>query len=83
MNYVAQPTVEVIQILLIISNVLSYNMNAGASYTLLGGFSWFLCASRKTDDLPGMTERMCLVLGLHVESPGVPRSEQAVRRRVW
>lgn len=39
MNYVAQPTVEVIQILLIISNVLSYNMNAGASYTLLGKFS--------------------------------------------
>ena len=36
MNYVSQPTVEVIQILLIISNVLSYNMNAGASYTLLG-----------------------------------------------
>lgn len=38
MNYVARPTVEVIQILLIISNVLSYNMNAGASYTLLGKF---------------------------------------------
>lgn len=36
LNYVAQPTVEVIQILLIISHVLSYNMNAGASYTLLG-----------------------------------------------
>ena len=35
-NYVSHPTVEVIQILLIISNVLSYNMNAGASYTLLG-----------------------------------------------
>lgn len=38
LNYVSQPTVEVIQILLIISNVLSYNMNAGASYTLLGMF---------------------------------------------
>ena len=36
MNYVSQPTIEVIQVLLIISNVLSYNMNAGASYTLLG-----------------------------------------------
>lgn len=36
LNYVSQPSVEVIQILLIISNVLSYNMNAGASYTLLG-----------------------------------------------
>jgi hypothetical protein len=36
LNYVSQPTIEVIQILLIISNVLSYNMNAGASYTLLG-----------------------------------------------
>lgn len=38
LNYVSQPTVEAIQILLIISNVLSYNMNAGASYTLLGMF---------------------------------------------
>jgi hypothetical protein len=38
LNYVSQPSVEVIQILLIISNVLSYNMNAGASYTLLGKF---------------------------------------------
>ena len=36
LNYVSNPTVEVIQVLLIISNVLSYNMNAGASYTLLG-----------------------------------------------
>ncbi|KAJ5649533.1 uncharacterized protein N7484_003256 [Penicillium longicatenatum] len=66
LNYVSQPTVEVIQILLIISNVLSYNMNAGASYTLLG-----------------MTERMCLVLGLHVETTGFSYEEQAVRRRVW
>ncbi|KAJ5919856.1 hypothetical protein N7454_009691 [Penicillium verhagenii] len=66
LNYVSQPTVEVIQILLIISNVLSYNMNAGASYTLLG-----------------MTERMCLVLGLHVEMTGFSYEEQAIRRRVW
>lgn len=66
LNYVSQPTVEVIQILLIISNVLSYNMNAGASYTLLG-----------------MTERMCLVLGLHVETTGFSFEEQDVRRRVW
>ncbi|CDM26320.1 transcriptional regulator family: Fungal Specific TF [Penicillium roqueforti] len=66
LNYVSQPSVEVIQILLIISNVLSYNMNAGASYTLLG-----------------MTERMCLVLGLHVESSGFSLAEQEVRRRVW
>ncbi|EAW06428.1 transcription factor domain protein [Aspergillus clavatus NRRL 1] len=66
LNYVSQPTVEAIQILLIISHVLSYNMNAGASYTLLG-----------------MTERMCMVLGLHVESSGFPREIQAARRRVW
>ncbi|KAJ5888619.1 hypothetical protein N7495_008660 [Penicillium taxi] len=66
LNYVSQPTVEIIQILLIIINVLSYNMNAGASYTLLG-----------------MTERMCLSLGLHVESTGFSFVEQAVRRRVW
>lgn len=43
MNYVSQPTVEAIQILLIISNVLSYNMNAGASYTLLGAFADTYC----------------------------------------
>ncbi|KAL4987119.1 hypothetical protein BDW68DRAFT_114567 [Aspergillus falconensis] len=66
LNYVSQPTVEVIQILLIISSVLSYNMNAGASYTLLG-----------------MTERMCMVLGLHAEAPGYPPALQEARRRVW
>ncbi|KAG2411555.1 hypothetical protein HFD88_009111 [Aspergillus terreus] len=66
LNYVSQPTMEIIQVLLIISNVLSYNMNAGASYTLLG-----------------MTERMCMVLGLHVETPGFPRPVQAARQRVW
>lgn len=31
----------------------------------------------------GMTERMCLVLGLHVESMGFSLEEQEVRRRVW
>ncbi|PYH56007.1 Fungal specific transcription factor domain family protein [Aspergillus niger] len=66
LNYVSQPSLEVIQILLIIGSVLSYNMNAGASYTLLG-----------------MTERMCMVLGLHVETSGFPRATQAARRRVW
>ncbi|KAL2856688.1 hypothetical protein BJY01DRAFT_171932 [Aspergillus pseudoustus] len=65
-NYVAQPTVEIIQILLIISNVLSYNMNAGASYTMLG-----------------MTERMCMALGLHVETKGYTPAQQEARRRVW
>lgn len=49
LNYVSQPTVEVIQILLIISNVLSYNMNAGASYTLLGRFHPAPSASSSTD----------------------------------
>ncbi|CAI7674504.1 unnamed protein product [Penicillium pancosmium] len=33
--------------------------------------------------LLGMTERMCLVLGLHVESTGFSLKEQAIRRRVW
>ncbi|KAL3447362.1 hypothetical protein BJX65DRAFT_96373 [Aspergillus insuetus] len=65
-NYVAQPTVEIIQILLIISSVLSYNMNAGASYTMLG-----------------MTERMCMALGLHVETKGYTPAQQEARRRVW
>ncbi|PWY68662.1 cellobiose response regulator [Aspergillus heteromorphus CBS 117.55] len=66
LNYVSQPSVEVIQTLLVIGSVLSYNMNAGASYTLLG-----------------MTERMCMVLGLHVETSGFSRTAQAARRRVW
>ncbi|KAL4867451.1 hypothetical protein BDV12DRAFT_198273 [Aspergillus spectabilis] len=66
LNYVSRPTVEIIQILLIISNVLSYNMHAGASYTMLG-----------------MTERMCMVLGLHAEAPGYPPAMQEARRRVW
>ncbi|PYI05088.1 fungal-specific transcription factor [Aspergillus sclerotiicarbonarius CBS 121057] len=66
LNYVSQPSLEVIQTLLIIGSVLSYNMNAGASYTLLG-----------------MTERMCMVLGLHVETSGFSRGAQAARRRVW
>lgn len=30
-----------------------------------------------------MTERMCLVLGLHVESTGFSSEEQAIRRRTW
>lgn len=30
-----------------------------------------------------MTERMCMVLGLHVETTGFSLSDQAVRRRVW
>ncbi|KAL4924489.1 fungal specific transcription factor domain-containing protein [Aspergillus undulatus] len=66
LNYVSRPSVEIIQILLIISSVLSYNMNAGASYTLLG-----------------MTERMCMVLGLHAEAPGYDPVLQEARRRVW
>lgn len=84
LNYVSQPTVEVIQILLIISNVLSYNMNAGASYTLLGKFGrTLLPVESLSDPSVGMTERMCLVLGLHVESTGFDLAEQAIRRRTW
>lgn len=35
-NFLSQPTIEAIQTLLIIGNVLSYNMNPGISYVLLG-----------------------------------------------
>ncbi|PGH04992.1 hypothetical protein AJ80_08419 [Polytolypa hystricis UAMH7299] len=35
-NFLSQPTLEAIQTLLIIGNVLSYNMNPGVSYILLG-----------------------------------------------
>ncbi|KAL2860752.1 putative C6 transcription factor [Aspergillus lucknowensis] len=35
-NFLSQPTIEAIQTLLVIGNVLSYNMNPGISYVLLG-----------------------------------------------
>ena len=35
-NFLSQPSIEAIQTLLIIGNVLSYNMNPGVSYVLLG-----------------------------------------------
>lgn len=35
-NFVSRPTLDAIQTLLIIGNVLSYNMNPGVSYILLG-----------------------------------------------
>ena len=37
-NFVSQPTIEAMQTLLIIGNVLSHNMNPGVSYVLLGRF---------------------------------------------
>lgn len=64
LNYVSQPTVEVIQILLIISNVLSYNMNAGASYTLLGKES---DCSFEISSNPILRHD-----GAHVSYPGTP-----------
>lgn len=35
-NFMSQPTIEAIETLLVIGNVLSYNMNPGISYVLLG-----------------------------------------------
>lgn len=40
-NFVSQPTIEAMKTLLIIGNVLSYNMNPGVSYVLLGMGSSF------------------------------------------
>ncbi|PGH02862.1 hypothetical protein AJ79_07518 [Helicocarpus griseus UAMH5409] len=65
-NFLSQPTLEAIQTLLIIGNVLSYNMNPGVSYVLLG-----------------MTLRMGLALGLHVEANRFSPNERYIRRRVW
>lgn len=65
-NFLSQPTIEAIQTLLIIGNVLSYNMNPGISYVLLG-----------------MTLRMGLALGLHVESSRFLPAERYRRRHVW
>ncbi|KAE8362215.1 hypothetical protein BDV27DRAFT_20422 [Aspergillus caelatus] len=65
-NFLSQPTIEAIQTLLVIGNVLSYNMNPGISYVLLG-----------------MTLRMGLALGLHVESSRFSTAERYRRRHVW
>ncbi|KAL4787003.1 hypothetical protein BJX76DRAFT_319737 [Aspergillus varians] len=65
-NFLSQPTIEAIQTLLVIGNVLSYNMNPGISYVLLG-----------------MTLRMGLALGLHVESGHFSSAERYRRRHVW
>ncbi|KAJ5649306.1 uncharacterized protein N7484_003029 [Penicillium longicatenatum] len=65
-NFLSQPTIEAIQTLLVIGNVLSYNMNPGISYVLLG-----------------MTLRMGLALGLHVESSRFSQAERYRRRHVW
>lgn len=65
-NFLSQPTIEAIQTLLVIGNVLSYNMNPGISYVLLG-----------------MTLRMGLALGLHVESSRFSSIERYRRRHVW
>ncbi|KAJ5737684.1 uncharacterized protein N7483_002809 [Penicillium malachiteum] len=65
-NFLSQPTIEAIQTLLVIGNVLSYNMNPGISYVLLG-----------------MTLRMGLALGLHVESSRFLPAERYRRRYVW
>ncbi|KAJ5524150.1 hypothetical protein N7494_010800 [Penicillium frequentans] len=65
-NFLSQPTIEAIQTLLVIGNVLSYNMNPGISYVLLG-----------------MTLRMGLALGLHVESSRFSPAERYRRRHVW
>lgn len=41
----SRPTLEAIQTLLIIGNVLSYNMNPGVSYILLGASTFNLIAA--------------------------------------
>ncbi|GES58112.1 fungal-specific transcription factor domain protein [Aspergillus terreus] len=65
-NFLSQPTIDAIQTLLVIGNVLSYNMNPGISYVLLG-----------------MTLRMGLALGLHVESSRFSSAERYRRRHAW
>ncbi|RDW92984.1 putative C6 transcription factor [Aspergillus mulundensis] len=65
-NFLSQPTIEAIQTLLVIGNVLAYNMNPGISYVLLG-----------------MTLRMGLALGLHVESSHFSAAERYRRRHTW
>ncbi|KAL4888627.1 hypothetical protein BDV59DRAFT_137875 [Aspergillus ambiguus] len=65
-NFLSQPSIDAIQTLLVIGNVLSYNMNPGISYVLLG-----------------MTLRMGLALGLHVESSRFSAAERYRRRHAW
>ena len=85
-NFVSQPTIEAIQTLLIIGNVLSYNMNPGVAYVLLGenltSVPVYLVKT-VSDPLEGMTTRMGLALGLQVESNMFSPSERYIRRRDW
>jgi hypothetical protein len=81
-NFVSQPTLEAMKTLLIIGNVLSYNMNPGVSYVLLGTSSVFSCLL-STYTLTGMTMRMGLALGLHVESNRFDPVERYTRQHIW
>lgn len=82
-NFVSQPTLEAMKTLLIIGNVLSYNMNPGVSYVLLGmAFSQFLHSSN-TNFSQGMTIRMSIALGLHAESNRFDFTERYTRRHIW
>lgn len=80
-NFLSHPTIEAIQTLLVIGNVLSYNMNPGISYVLLGRS--FLLSRFLVTDWLGMTLRMGLALGLHVESSHFSAAERYRRRHVW
>jgi hypothetical protein len=86
-NFLSQPTIEAIQTLLIIGNVLAYNMNPGVSYVLLGKNLTSVPVLFGEDNFPnrlkGMSTRMGLVLGLQVESNRFSLAEKYIRRRVW
>jgi hypothetical protein len=84
-NFVTQPSISAMKTLLIIGNVLSYNMNPGVSYIILGERLATITAVRQTSNSTniGMTQRMGLALGLHVESNRFPSAEKHQRRHVW
>lgn len=86
-NFVSQPTTNAMKTLLIIGNVLSYNMNPGVSYIILGTLlfpgAFVGSSSLILTNQIGMTQRMGLALGLHVESNRFSPSERHQRRHVW
>lgn len=84
-NFVSQPTLEAMKTLLIIGNVLSYNMNPGVSYVLLGmDFSLSLHSQILIFFFSqGMTIRMSIALGLHAESNRFDFAERYTRRHIW
>lgn len=73
---------EAIQTLLIIGDVLSYNMNPGIAYVTFGMFL-FHDQCRTHADHSGVAQRMAMTLGLHAESFLFKDQNANRRQELW